>query len=184
MRAAERALAAETARIGVETADLYPRYDLAASFGLRSTRLDELFEAGSERWSIGPSMLWNLFDGGRQRGDVDAQEARARAALAGYEQTVLLALEEVEAALSSLRRERQRGEALVRAVDAYRRSAELSGELYRAGQSSFQSVLDAERNLLVFEDQLAVNEASVVLQVIALYLALGGSWEPVTPLAP
>ena len=175
---AERTLAAETARVGIQEADLYPRLDLAASFGLQSLHLDDLTDSGARRFAVTPSLLWNLFDGGRERGDIKAQEARVRQAVANYEQTVLFALEDVEAALSSGRRDRERVEALSRAVDAYRRSSELSGELYRAGEADFQNVLDAQRNLLNFEDQMAVSEANVVLDVIALYLALGGSWEP------
>ncbi len=181
VREAERALAAETAAVGIEEADLYPRLNLAASLGLQSGRLDELLDSDARRWSIGPSILWNLFDAGRARGDVEAQEARVRQALAHYEQTILLALEEVDATLSAHTRERERVEALTRAVDAYRRSSSLSEELYLSGQANFQNVLDAQRNLLDFEDQLAVSQATVLLDVIALYLALGGSWEPAEP---
>ncbi len=181
VREAERALAAETATVGIEKADLYPRLNLAASLGLQSGKLDELFDSDARRWSIGPSVLWNLFDGDRARGDVEAQEARVRQALARYEQTILLALEEVESTLSAHMREGERVEALTRAVDAYRRSSSLSEELYLSGQTNFQNVLDAQRNLLDFEDQLAVSQANVLLDVIALYLALGGSWEPTEP---
>lgn len=178
LRAAERRLAAATAQVGVETAALYPRLDLAASFGVQGNQLDGLLSLDRRTWSAGPTLVWNLLDGGRVRGAIEAQESRTRQALRSYEQDLLAAVAEVESALSAQRRERLRAAALERAVSASRRSVDLSQELYRAGERTFQNVLDAQRSLLDAEDQLATSRAAVSLALIDLCLALGGSWDP------
>ena len=118
LRAAERQLAAQSARIGVATADLYPRLALLGSFSFDAISTASWFTSGAQAWNIGPQLRWNLFDGGRIRSNVRAQEALTRQALAGYEQTVLLAVEEVENSLAGYAEERARVEELRRGVRA------------------------------------------------------------------
>lgn len=178
LRAAERSLAAETARVGVAAADLYPSFDLAASLGVQALEVNDLFDGGARRWSVGVSGLNTLFNFGGLRANIGAQEARVRQALATYEQTLLLSIEEVETAMTSLQREKTRAAALQRAVTANERSVELSEQLYRSGQVDFQNLQDTQRSLLDVEDQLATSEAAITQNMVSLFLALGGSWDP------
>ncbi|MEM6550730.1 MAG: efflux transporter outer membrane subunit [Planctomycetota bacterium] len=179
VRSSERTLAAEVARIGVELGDLYPRFVLGGSFQFNATDADMLFEGDSVGWGLGPSFSWNLFDGGRQRGEVRAQEAAADIALLNYQSSVLRAIEEVEGAMYSHARELERLAALSRASASARRSAELSRELYLEGRSDFQNVLDSERELFSAEDNLIVSRAEVVITYITLQRSLGGGWSSV-----
>ncbi|MEO0650091.1 MAG: efflux transporter outer membrane subunit [Planctomycetota bacterium] len=176
VRRAERLLAAATADVGVATAALYPEFRLRGSLGYES--VSDLFDSSNVAWSFGPVLRWNLFDGGRVRGRIRAREAEVEEALAVYEQTVLLALEDVENALVSYLEERLRRDALDRSVAAAERSVDLVRELYRSGLSDFQNVLDTERFLFQQQDQLAASEGQVVQNLIELYRALGGGWRP------
>jgi NodT family efflux transporter outer membrane factor (OMF) lipoprotein len=176
IRAAERNLAAATARIGVATADLYPRLSLGGFFALESTSLSDLFSSDSVTWGIGMPVRWSLFAGGRIRSNIALEEARTEEALHTYERAVLLAIEEVEGAINRYEQEQLRRDALQRAVTAAQRSVELSLDLYRQGLVDFQNVLDAQRSLLSFQDQLAESEGFVGANLVALYKALGGGW--------
>ena len=177
IRAAERRLAAATARIGVATADLYPRLSFSGTFGLESTSLSSLFESDSITWGVGMPVRWSLFAGGRIKSNIKLEEARTEEALKFYERSVLLAIEEIEGSLNRYEQEQDRRDALGRAVTAAQRSVELSVELYRQGLVDFQNVLDAQRTLLSFQDQFAESEGFVAANLVALYKALGGGWD-------
>jgi NodT family efflux transporter outer membrane factor (OMF) lipoprotein len=179
IRRSERELAAATARIGVATADLYPRFSLTGSFGIQSRNADDLYDAQSRFWSIGPSVKWPIFEAGRIRSNIMVTEARTEQAMVRYERAVLGALEEVENAMVGTGRERIRRTALLEAVSANRRSVELATELYSKGLTDYLSVLDAQRQLFSSEDQLADADRNVTERAIALYKALGGGWEEV-----
>lgn len=183
IRRAERDLAAATARIGVATADLYPRFRLNGSFGVESTHFGDLFESASRAWSVGPfEVVWPIFDAGRIRNNIRVQEARQEQALAAYERTVLEAHEEVARALVGYARLRDRRDSLRRAVEANRLAVDLANELWARGLTDFLNVLQTQGDLFVLEDQLAASEAAVTTNLIALYKALGGGWEdPVSP---
>ena len=176
VRRAERVLAAATAEVGVATAALYPQFQLGGSIGYEAT--SALFDASNLTSSFGPVFRWNLFDGGRVRGQVRVEEAEVREALATYEGTVLVALEDVENALAFYVEERARRDALMRSAAAAQRSVELVRELYRSGLTDFQNVLDTERFLFQQQDQLAASEGQVMQNLIDLYRALGGGWQP------
>jgi NodT family efflux transporter outer membrane factor (OMF) lipoprotein len=178
LRAAERQLAAQSARIGVATADLYPRLALLGSFSFDATSTASWFTSGAQSWSIGPQLRWNLFDGGRIRSNVRAQEALTRQALARYEQTVLLAVEEVENSLAGYAEERARLEELGRGVRAAEQTVELVQVLYRTGLVDFLNVLDAERSLFEAQDQFLESEGRVAKNLVRVYRALGGGWTP------
>ncbi len=181
VRRAERELAAQTARIGVATADLYPRLTLLGTFGFDATKAADLFEGPSRAYSVGPSITWSVFDAGRIRSLIGAEEARTMQALARYEQTILRALEEVENALVAFARLRDEREATLDAVDAAKLSLELSTALYKDGVADFQNVLDAQRTVLQFEDQLARVDGALVQSLVQLYRALGGGWAAIKP---
>ncbi len=177
VRAAERQLAAETARIGVAEADLYPSLSLFGAFGVESDRARTLFDSSSFTMGVGPDVRWNLFDAGRIRGRIDAQDARAQQALARWERAVLVAVEEVENAMTAFVREQARREHLADAAAQSRRAAEIASTQYREGLSDFQSVLDSERATAELEDQLTQSRASITGSLIAIYRALGGGWQ-------
>jgi multidrug efflux system outer membrane protein len=177
IRRAERQLAASTARVGVATADLYPKFSLVGNAGLASLTASDFFRADSATWSIGPSISWPIFRGGQIVATIEVREAQAARALLAYRGTILGALEEVENAIVSFDREKERRRALVEAVTADESAVALADELYRRGLSDFLSVLDARRTLFRSQLSLARSEASVSAYLVALHKALGGGWE-------
>jgi outer membrane protein TolC len=170
-------VAAATARIGVATADLFPRFSLTGSIGLQAGELATLFEPGSVAWSWGPRVQWRVFDAGKIRAGIRAQEARRDQTLAQYDATVLGALEDVENALVAYAQEQERRAVLDEGAQAAERSVTLAADLYRQGLTDFQNVLDAQRTLFDLQDQLAGSNATVTTNLIALYKSLGGGWE-------
>ncbi|MBG0775956.1 MAG: efflux transporter outer membrane subunit [Desulfovibrionaceae bacterium] len=184
IRQAERLLAAQTARVGVATADLYPRLSLAGSLGYEAYESRDLFDPASTVFAFGPSLRWNIFAGGSLRSRVRVEDARVQQCLCRYERTVLAALAEVETALRAYVEERARLDALRRTVDASRRSVRLSVGLYRQGLVDFQSVLDSQRDLFSFENQLAAARGDCAANFVRLYTALGGGWDPEAPQEP
>jgi len=178
VHAAERKLAAETARVGVAEAARYPNFTLTGSIGLESLTLGSLGSADATTSSLGAGVTAPIFNAGRLRALVDVQDAVREQALVAYEQTVLNALQEVENALVNFARNQERSDALMSAVNSARTAAVLARERYSAGLIDFQSVLTSERTVLVLEESLARNRADGVLALIRLYKALGGGWTP------
>lgn len=174
---AERQLAAATARIGLATSDLFPKFSLTGVVGLQSVSTSDWFTEGSRFWSAGPTVQWRIFDAGRIRANIRVQDARQEQALVAYEKTVLTSFEEVENAMVAYAKEQVRHRSLDHAVRAGRDSLHLANQLYANGLSSFINVLDAQRSLYQLEDALAQSDKAVVQNLIALYKALGGRWE-------
>jgi NodT family efflux transporter outer membrane factor (OMF) lipoprotein len=177
VRSAERQLAAQTAQIGVATADLYPRFSLVGTFAFDALDAAELFSGGKTRGGFGPTVQWNIFDGGRIRNNIRVEDARTEQALARYEQTVLGALQDVEDALVGYTRELERRDKLAESAVAAEESVKLVMTLYRTGLTNFQNVLDMERSLFEQQDLLAESRGLVVQNLIRLYRALGGGWD-------
>ncbi len=176
IRQAERELAAATARIGVATADLFPRFFLTGISGLQSIELSNFVSAGSRFWSVGPTVTWPLFSGGRIRSNIEVQNARQEQALISYEQVVLTAMEEVENALVAYVREQAVRNAIAESVAANRRAVEISQALYKKGLTDFLNVLVSQRFLYQSQDSLAVSEQKSSTNLVALFKALGGGW--------
>jgi NodT family efflux transporter outer membrane factor (OMF) lipoprotein len=179
--AAERTLAAETARVGQKLAKRFPSLNLGASFGWQAYSFAALGGAGTVARAASATLAATLFDGGRLRSAVDIQSAVQEQALVSYQSSVLGALEEVENALKSYAAGRERVEARRAAAEAARNAAQLSRQMYASGLADFQKVLETERTRLSAEDSLATAEAGMRTSLIALYKALGGGWE--TPVA-
>lgn len=177
IRRAERNLASQTARIGAAVADLYPKFHLLGTIGLESVSSDDFWNKGSRFWSVGPSLTWNLFQGGAIRQNIKVQTERQKQALNNYESTVLNALEEVENALTAYAKEQNRNEYLNRAVKAAERTEFLAMDQYKAGLTDFYNVLDAQRTLLELQDQFMQSRGEMVANLARLYKALGGGWE-------
>ncbi len=174
---AERELAASTAEIGVAEADLFPKFSLTGALGITSTSTSNLFEYASRYWSAGPTLQWNLLQGGSLRANVRVQRARAEQAFDTYRQTVLVALEDTENALVAYGKEQTRRQSLAQSAQSSEAAFHLSSELYRSGLVDFLNVLDAERTLYTAQDALAGSTESVSLDLVQLYKALGGGWQ-------
>ncbi len=177
VRSAELQVAAESARIGVAVAELYPHLSLTGTISVDATEIPNLFTGQSIAHKLGPSLTWNILHFGRIRNRIDAQEARFERSVWHYQTTVLSAVLEVENALVACQQERLRLEELSKAVEAAKESIRLAELYYEQGLADFQSVLDSQRSLLALQDQLTVSRANVTLNRIALYKALGGGWE-------
>lgn len=184
LRRAERQLAAQTARVGVATADLYSKFTLPGSIGLEALSTNNFFSGSNRIWSVAGNLAWPLFKGGAIRQNVEVQNALQQQALHQYEDAILTALEDVENALVGYAEERERRQALVEATQAAARAAELARNQYTSGLVDFQTVLDTERTLLSFQDQLAQSKAQVTSNLISLYKALGGGWTPLAATQP
>jgi NodT family efflux transporter outer membrane factor (OMF) lipoprotein len=176
VRRAERRLAAETARIGVSTADLYPRFALFGGWSQEALQRGDLFDSESEGYGYGVGVRWHLFDGWRSENRVLVREARAEAALLAYEQAILSALLEVENALIAYEQETVRRDHLDDALEAAERAVEQAHERFAAGTVDFLNVLDAEREHFEVEQDWATSRGLVLRSLIRLFLALGGGW--------
>ncbi len=186
IRMAETQIHGATARIGVATADLFPKITLSGSIGWQATNSGRLFDPISRAWSFGPSVSWEVFNTGRNLANIEVQKALQEQAFLTYRQTVLVALQEVESALVASAKEEEHRRALVDAVAANRRAVGLASRLYVEGQTDFLSVLDAQRSLYASEDALVQSTGTVSTNLVAVYKALGGGWggeaqEPVAP---
>ncbi len=177
IRAAERQLAAATANVGVATADLFPRVSLSGFLGFIAGRGSQIGSSAAQAWGVAPSISWAAFDLGSVRARLRGAEADADAALAGYEQQVLLALEESENAFSDYANAQQRLLSLIRQSTASRAAAQQAEIRYREGTADFLVLLDAERERLQAEDAQAQAEVEVYRSVVSLYKALGGGWD-------
>jgi len=179
IRIAERELAGATARVGVAVADLFPHVTFTGNAGYVATTSGGLGDSGSDTYTLAPGISWAIFDLGHVQARIGATNARKDGALLHYEQTVLKALEETEDSLVTHARARER---LVHDEDAVRASntaAGLARVRYENGASDFLAVLDAERNQLQSEDQLARSRTEAATSLIAVYKSLGGGWESV-----
>lgn len=176
VQAAERQLAAQTARIGVATADLFPRLSVTGFVGFVSGSASNLGDSDSEAWFVSPRLDWAAFDLGSARARLRATEAGADEALARYEQTVLFALEETENAFVAYAEDQKRLASLVERAAASRRAAELARIQYEEGAVDFLRLLDAESTVLDAEDAVTAAETSLNTNVVAIYKALGGGW--------
>jgi NodT family efflux transporter outer membrane factor (OMF) lipoprotein len=181
IREAESQVAAETARVGVARADLFPKLLLTGAAGRQATEPSGLTLGAGNFFSIGPAITLPIFTAGKIRGNIEAQKQRLDQALTQYQSTVLRSLEETENALVAYGHEKDREEKLVASVEASRQATLLATELYTRGLSDFLSVLDAQRQQLATEDDLAQSDTIVVTDLVALYKALGGGWDVVSP---
>jgi multidrug efflux system outer membrane protein len=182
IRRAEAQIHAATARIGVATADLFPRFFLTGSFGVTTSDVTKIGSlANNKFWSFGPSVTWPIFAGGRIYWNIKIQDALQEQALLTYEKTVLTALKDVETALVAYAKQQETRKSLSAAVIQNRRAVDLAMQLYLAGKSDFLNVTTAQRNLFTTEDALSQSVRTVDTNLVALYKALGGGWEKVGP---
>lgn len=184
--AAEHQLRAANANIGAARAAFFPRIGLTAFGGVASTELDRLFLGANRAWNFAPSLALPIFDGGRNRANLDLAEVRKNLAVVQYEQTVQNAFRDVADALSAGHWLQQQVKVQQRALDVQHERARLSRLSYDSGASSFLDVLDAERSLIFAEQQLVQTRGALLSSRVALYAALGAGSQRVddAPLLP
>jgi outer membrane protein TolC len=173
VRHAERQLAAETARIGVASAEAYPSFSLTGLIGTKAISL-----AGPEgiTAAAAANVVEVLFDHGAIRAKIRAQKAVREESLARFQSTVLHALEDVEDRITAYREDQDRRQGLAAAEASAERAARFLRERYASGLVDFLAVLDANRSLFSLQDQLAVSQGQVVSDLIRIYRSLGGGW--------
>jgi multidrug efflux system outer membrane protein len=177
IRAAERRLAAQTAAIGVATADLYPDFTLSGFVGLQSRSTDDLFSSDSKLWGVSLPVNWSIYSGGRVRSNIELQQQLAEQRLLDYRQSVLKAMAEVQSALVAYNNEHQKLAALQRATQATLEGVQLVLVQYDTGLTDFNNVTVTQRDLFALQQQVAISEAKVALGLIGLYKAVGGGWQ-------
>jgi multidrug efflux system outer membrane protein len=177
VRMAEREYAAATARIGVAKADFFPHITLGGFLGFLSGRSNDFGSPATRAWSLAPSISWPGLNVQRVRANLHASEARADAAQANYQQSVLLAIEDIDNAVTGFNQQRVRVDRLIEQGTQSKRAADLARVRYQEGATSFLELLDAERTQLAAEDDLAQAEAAINTRAVALYKALGGGWQ-------
>jgi NodT family efflux transporter outer membrane factor (OMF) lipoprotein len=177
IRSAERAIAAANARIGQYVADYYPKFSVSGYFGSDATTLQHVFDWESHYFLVDPGFSWTILDFNRTAANIEMQKALYRQAMLSYEDTVLTALREVDDALVAYGNEQDHHAALADAVVSARAAVDISRDQYKQGLIDFLQVLDAQRQLLSAQDDLAQSDQSVSTNLVALYKALGGGWE-------
>jgi len=184
VRAAERQLAAATARVGVATADLFPRVNVTGFIGFLSGDVGRLFGTSvgndARAWSVAPAVSWPAFDLGSVHARLRASEAQSDAAAANYEKVVLIALEDTENAFVAYSARQTQLKSLSEQAQASHRAADLADIQYREGVADFLVLLDAQRTQLDAEDSVAQAQTAVNVAVVAIYKALGGVAQPLS----
>ena len=176
IRMAEKELAAQTALIGSATAELYPRFAISGFFGLETGSFSDLGGGSSLYWGIRSPVKWNFFSGGKTRSNIAFHKEIAQQDLFKYKDTVLKAMEEVKNAIVAHNQEKIRRNWLLAAVAATKEAVDLVVVQYETGLTDFNNVLTTQKSLFNQQDELVASQASVVLNLIRLYKALGGGW--------
>jgi hydrophobe/amphiphile efflux-1 (HAE1) family protein/NodT family efflux transporter outer membrane factor (OMF) lipoprotein len=176
--AAERRLAASNERIGVALAEYYPKISLAGVLGFDSLNSGSLFTSGGFQPAAVAGLRWRLFDFGRVDAEVKQTRGINAEALVDYRQAVLKAAEDVENALASLSETEAYSVEVQAEVQSLTRARDLSQDAYRAGSITLTDVLDADRQLLTAQDQLAANRADAARAAVGVFRSFGGGWQP------
>jgi NodT family efflux transporter outer membrane factor (OMF) lipoprotein len=177
LRSAERQIAAQSAQIGVAEANLYPTIAINGTIGLESQNITKLFESTSFIGTIMPTVQWNILNYGRILNNVRLQAVRVQELIAAYQNRTLMAAQEVETALRGFLRSREQAEALAASVKAAADATEIGTQQYRAGTIDFNRVFNLETTQVQQQDQLAVAQGNIALNLISVYRSLGGGWE-------
>ncbi|MBQ8125315.1 MAG: TolC family protein [Kiritimatiellae bacterium] len=174
VRAAERAIAAQCAYVGVAESMWYPKLYITGALGLQSTHPQNLFDRASLYGAIGPAVSWPIFQGGNIYASIKTEEAKMTEKILAYELALEKAYGEVRDAYANYTQEYHRYQALEGAVAAAQDAVAIAKDLYKNGLRDFTAVIDAQRSLLSLEEALVVSRGTITLNVITLYKALGG----------
>ncbi len=173
---AEYKIHAATASIGEAKADLYPKFSITGTISFDSPKAGKVFNNPYGSWSVGPTASWNIFQAGRTISNIKLKEAVAKEAKISWKSTVFTAVKEVEDALISAAKERERIELINTLVSDNQRAFELSKKLYSAGEIEFLDLLVSQRALLNSQQNQVSSRMQFVNYVVALYKSLGGGW--------
>lgn len=176
VRAAEKTIDAKAAMVGARIDDWLPRFFVTGQFGYASTNFQNLFDSNHMYWQVAPSMQWTIFSGTSLTGNIQSARAQLEEAINNYNNTVLTALQEVDNAMTHYRHVSAEVVATQKAFEQAKLTNDLALDLYKKGLVDFQNVLDAQRYLLQYEDNLVVAKSSVSLALVQLYRALGSDW--------
>jgi NodT family efflux transporter outer membrane factor (OMF) lipoprotein len=177
IRSAERQVAAQSAQIGVAEADLYPTIFITGTIGYDSQTLSQLFESRSFAGTIMPSFKWNILNYGRIVNNVRLQEAKTQELIDSYQNQVLTAAQQVQTSLRGFLRSKDQADDLARSVNAAVAASQLGVQQYKAGVVPFNTVFNLETTQVQQQDNLAVAQGNIALNLINVYRALGGGWE-------
>jgi NodT family efflux transporter outer membrane factor (OMF) lipoprotein len=176
IRQAEWAVRAQAATLGATRADWFPEVMLTASFGFSSDRLHRLTRSYSREWSIAPALSWTLFKGGERLANDRAQRIQLEEAINQFNLVVLTAMQEVDNAMSGYRHSVDESAICQQAVQQGMEALSLSVDLYKQGLSAFQTVVDAQRSVLTYENAYVGAQTTALVDLVQLYQALGGGW--------
>jgi len=176
IRRAERQLAVANASVGVATAELYPKVNLAAFIGLQNTTITDFTPIGKS-WSAASSLTLPIFNWGKLNANINSKKAQFEQSFLTYQSTVLSAFKEVEDALIAYSKEQQRHKALAKAVAANQLAIQLADERYQKGLTAFLDVLTSQTAFYQAQSLLVTSESQLSSNLVALYKALGGGWQ-------
>jgi outer membrane protein, multidrug efflux system len=183
IRQSERTVAAAVARVGVQVASLFPSISLTAQYGGQSGSSLNLLNAAARFFTLGPQLKWGLLNYPATKANIRTAEARQEQQYLTYKKTVLGAFQDVENALVSYRKEKERYTALQEQVQHETKAADLAMTRYTKGLTNFLNVLDAQRSLYTAEDSLVQSRAALDIDMVSLFKSLGGGWERNDPVA-
>jgi outer membrane protein TolC len=178
IRAAERKLAAATARIGVAIADFFPKVSLTGTgYGYESNQQNNWLVPSARYWTIGPAIQWNLLDFGRTRAQVATANAQQKEALLFYEKTIITSLQDVEGALVAYFDEQVRYQHLIQEKEIATSLYQMTQDVFQAGLADEMQMLETLKGVFDKEDECIKSRAALANDMVALYKALGGQWE-------
>jgi NodT family efflux transporter outer membrane factor (OMF) lipoprotein len=176
IRRAERQAAAQSARIGMAEAELYPHLAITGTIAFEAEQFGDLLDWPSIGGRVGPGLRWNILNYGRIQNRIRVEDARFQQAAIAYQNTVLAANKEAEDAIVAFLREQQRVQSLEQAAREVIRALEIGMRLYEQGVVDYQRVLDSQRAAVLQQDALAQSRGQVATNLVAVYKALGGGW--------
>jgi NodT family efflux transporter outer membrane factor (OMF) lipoprotein len=178
VRQAERELAESTADVGVAVASFYPTFTLLGDAGLQSLQVKNLFQSASKTWAYGGDFNSPIYEGGKLTGNLRAAKAAETVAFSRYQQTVLAALQNTESALIAYCEDIKTITLQQESVDRYQKIVDLTSDRYKTGLINLINLIDAKRQLISASELLLKNDTAALIDLIALYKALGGGWQP------
>ena len=176
VRAAEKSIDAAASLVGATVADWLPKFYVTGKIGVASTDFKNLFQEDKMYWQVAPAIKWNIFSGTALSGQIQEAKAKTEMAVNAYNNVVLNALQEVDNSMVSYKHSISEENAYRVAYEQAELTFNLALDLYKKGLIEFQNVLDAQRNLLSYEEAKVMSEANVSLSLVKLYLALGGGY--------
>ena len=176
IRSAERQVNAQAATLGASKSDWWPQVFVKGSIGFASHDIDKIANHNSLTYEIAPAISWNFFQGGKLAQSTRLAKAQLDETIRQFNQTVLTSVQEVDNAMNAYKNSIKQIVALREVVNQGQQTLDLSLDLYKQGLTPFQNVLDAQRSLLSYENQLTQAKGQALVYLIQLYQALGGGW--------